>query len=192
MLGLDDFHRSHAPSLTAILRFCNSVILQHPHFYLHNPGLPFWCRSMFPIGPLLKTCSQTWKLWRWLCRWLLAGQKLSLQDNPILAFMTSFKNIHLLLKRETLLFPMLTLGKSSCPHRQDSNMCLQYSSNHLQYKSYLQLVSLFLKVYVAMVFILLLCTRVNPTSFSVSLFITPIFKAFSPMAIRVKSLLLSY
>lgn len=95
MLGLDDFHRSHALSLTAILCFCDSMILQHPCFYLHYPGLPFWCRSMFSYwisAQNLLTDLEAVEVA--LQMTLLAGEKLSSQDNPILAFMTSFKNVH--------------------------------------------------------------------------------------------------
>ena len=79
--------------------------------------------------------------------------------------------------------PVLILGKCSCPHRQAPIMYLQYWNHHLQYKASLKFVPcfhLFQSFMYCIVFTLVLCTRVNPTSFSFFVFVSlPVVKVLS-------------
>lgn len=61
--GLEDFQRTHPPSVT--MQFCDSVILKHTCFYSRNHGLPFWCRSLFS---LISAQYLLTGVCRWLCR----------------------------------------------------------------------------------------------------------------------------
>lgn len=120
---------------------------------------------------------------------LLAGQKLSSLDNPILAFMTAFKNVH------KYNIHLLLRGTKSFLFHVDPGNKILFTQVRFQYMLAVPELPFtvqilfatwiaFSKVYVVMVFILLLCTRVNPISFSVSLFIPFSFPPFLKPAVQ--------